>query len=166
MRLTGSTRRRYALTSEWVLAAPVERVWAVLAAPEDWPQWWPYLEAVARVRPGDAQGIGAVWRYVWSSPLHYRLAFDMTTTAVTRPALIEGVASGALCGVGRWQLRGDPTTSYVRYDWLVSAGRRWMRALAPLLAPVFVWSHDRVMAAGARGLARRLGVTLLAQDRR
>jgi len=40
------------------------------------------------------------------------------------------------------------------------AGKRWMNLLAPLLAPVFAWNHDQVMAEGGRGLARHLGVTL------
>jgi hypothetical protein len=43
----------------------------------------------------------------------------------------------------------------------VTTGKRWMNALAPLLAPVFAWNHDQVMAEGGRGLARHLGVTLL-----
>jgi hypothetical protein len=53
----------------------------------------------------------------------------------------------------------------VRYEWVVTTGKRWMTALAPLLAPVFRWNHDQVMAAGGRGLARHLGVTLLACQR-
>lgn len=159
-------QRRYALATEWVLAAPVERIWDVLVAPASWPRWWPYLESVALLQPGDAQGTDAVWRYVWSSPLRYRLTFDMTTAEAKRPEFIEGTASGELCGVGRWRLNAEHGTSRVRYEWNVSAGRCWMRVLAPVLAPVFVWSHDQVMAAGARGLARHLGVTLLAQERR
>jgi hypothetical protein len=40
-----------------------------------------------------------------------------------------------------------------------------MNAGAPLLAPLFVWNHDQVMAEGGRGLARHLGVPLLAHRR-
>ena len=32
------------------------------------------------------------------------------------------------------------------------------------LAPVFAWNHDQVMAAGGRGIARHLGVRLLAYE--
>jgi hypothetical protein len=156
--------RRYALTTEWVLAAPVEAIWDVLAAPEGWPQWWRYLESVALLQAGDAQGNGAVRRYTWSSPLRYRLTFDMTTTAWRRPCSIEGTASGDLCGAGRWRLRRSGETTRVCDEWTVTAGKRWMNLLAPLLAPLFVWSHDEVMRAGGRGLAHRLGVTLLASQ--
>jgi hypothetical protein len=39
-----------------------------------------------------------------------------------------------------------------------------MNALAPLLEPVFRWNHHQVMAEGGRGLAKYLGVRLLAND--
>ena len=41
-----------------------------------------------------------------------------------------------------------------------------MKVLGPLLAPIFEWNHDQVMAEGGRGLARHLGVTLLTYGRR
>jgi len=49
----------------------------------------------------------------------------------------------------------------VRYDWQVLTSRAWMNALAPILAPMFRWNHGEVMAEGARGLARYLGVQQL-----
>jgi uncharacterized protein YndB with AHSA1/START domain len=151
----------YALTTEWVLDAPIEVIYAALSAPETWPRWWRYVEAVALVRKGDAEGIGAVHRYTWSSRLPYRLSFDMETTALARPSRIEGVARGDLSGTGRWDLAAEDRNARVRYTWCVTTGKRWMNALAPLLAPVFAWNHDQVMAEGGRGLARHLGVTLL-----
>jgi hypothetical protein len=151
----------YALTTEWVLDAPIEAIYAALAAPETWPRWWRYVETVALVRKGDAEGIGAVHRYTWSSRLPYRLSFDMETTALARPYRIQAVARGDLTGTGRWDLAAEGRNARVRYTWCVTTGKRWMNALAPLLAPVFAWNHDQVMAEGGRGLARHLGVTLL-----
>lgn len=158
-------RARYALVTQWLLAAPAERIFDALETPEEWPRWWPYVHSVANLARGDAQGIGAVWRYTWSSRLPYRLTFDMTTTRATRPQMIEATAAGDVTGVGRWTLAAAGAASRVRYEWTVATGKRWMRALAPLLAPVFEWNHDAVMAAGGRGLARHLGVTLLACHR-
>ena len=151
----------YALTTEWVLDAPIEAIYAALEAPETWPRWWRYVEAVALVRKGDAAGIGAVHRYMWASRLPYRLSFDMETTALARPHRIQAVALGDLTGTGRWDLTAEDRNARVRYTWRVTTGKRWMNALAPLLAPVFAWNHDQVMAEGGRGLARHLGVTLL-----
>jgi len=56
---------------------------------------WRYVHSPMCVARGDAQDIGAVWRYTWSSRLPYRLTFDMMTTASQRPHRLEGVASGA-----------------------------------------------------------------------
>ena len=160
-----TTPPRYALATEWVLTAPVDRIFDLLTAPQTWPTWWPYVESVERVAAGEADGIGAVWRYTWSSRLPYRLTFDMTTTVSHRPDRLEGTASGELAGVGRWRLARERDAARVRYDWIVATTKRWMNALAPALAPVFAWNHDQVMAAGGRGLAAHLGVTLLAHRR-
>ena len=72
---------------------------------------------------------------------------------------LEGL--GELDGVGTWELMPDGDTTHVRYTWCVDLGSRWMRIAAPLMAPVFRWNHNGVMKAGARGLARHLGVELL-----
>jgi hypothetical protein len=85
----------------------------------------------------------------------------METTALARPFRIEGAARGDLTGTGRWDLATEARNTRVRYTWRVTTAKRWMNALAPLLAPVFAWNHDQVMAEGGRGLARHLGVTLL-----
>lgn len=159
------TRSRYALTTEWVLTSALEPIFDTLTAPETWPAWWRHVESATCIARGDAQGIGAIWRYTWTSRLPYRLTFDMTTTASRRPHRLEGAASGELSGIGRWRLARDGDASRVRYDWIVTTTKRWMNALAPLLAPAFEWNHDQVMAAGGHGLAAHLGVTLVAHRR-
>lgn len=156
-----AVRPRYALTTHWLLDAPAERIFDALIEPQAWPRWWRYVESAVLLRAGDADGIGALRRYTWSSRLPYRLSFDMETTAIARPASIEGVARGELSGTGAWELRGDARGTRVQYEWRVTTGKRWMNVMAPLLAPLFEWNHDQVMAEGGRGLARHLGVTLL-----
>ena len=91
---------------------------------------------------GDALGVGSLRRYTWSSRLPYRLSFNMRTTVVARPTLMEGIASGDLDGNGRWRLESIGDTTRVQYEWTVVVGKPWMRAFAPLLAPVFAWNHD------------------------
>jgi len=149
--------RDYRLVSEWRIGAPIERVWAALVRPQDWPRWWRYVEAAVPLFAGNARGIGARTSYVWSSRLPYRLAFEMRTTRAEPPLLLEAEASGDLEGRGRWLLARGAGATDVRYEWHVRTGKRWMNLLAPLLAPVFVWNHDQVMRAGGRGLAEYLG---------
>ena len=125
---------------------------------EAWPKWWKYVQSVEELEAGDATGLGALRRYTWASRLPYRLSFSMRNTVVNSPHLLEGVAYGELNGMGRWSLSQEGVTTHVQYDWQVSTSRAWMNALAPMLAPLFRWNHAEVMAEGARGLARYLGV--------
>lgn len=161
----GADRARYRLVTEWRIDAPLDALFDALSTPADWPRWWRYVDRVDPIAQADATGIGAVWRYTWSSRLPYRLTFDMTTTRSDRPQTIEGIASGELSGVGCWQLANDGGVSRVRYAWFVDTGKRWMSVAAPLLAPLFAWNHDQVMRAGGEGLARRLGVRFIAHRR-
>jgi len=154
---------RFALATEWSLAADVDRVWSALMNPLAWPRWWRYVRSVVDVAPGDAQGVGAIRRYAWTSRLPYTLVFDMRTTRVERPRLIQGEATGELEGIGRWLLESRGAHTDVRYDWMVDVAKPWMRALAPLFAPAFRWNHHAVMRAGGEGLARFLGTTLASE---
>lgn len=153
---------QYALVTHWHLAAPIHEVWEAIVAVEHWPRWWRYVRAVVELQKGGEDGLGAVRRYTWSSKLPYRLSFEMRVCAVERPLFLEGIASGELNGTGRWYLAPDGDTTHVRYEWTVVTGKRWMNLLAPVLEPAFRWNHNQVMAEGGRGLARHLGVRLLA----
>jgi len=154
-------RNQYALVSDWHLAAPIDTVWEAIHAVEDWPRWWRYVKSVVVLQKGDANGVGAVRRFTWTSRLPYALSFEMRASAVDRPTFMEGIATGELTGRGRWRLEPEGVTTRVRYEWTVETTKPWMNRLAPLLAPAFRWNHGQVMAAGGRGLARHLGVVLL-----
>jgi hypothetical protein len=123
---------------------------------------------VTGLEPGDAEGLGSLRHTRWRSRLPYDVVFDFRTTRVERPHFMEGVATGELDGRGRWRLLEGPGTqgpgTVVLYEWSVRTTRRWMNALAPFARPLFTVNHDAIMRAGGRGLARRLGVELLASD--
>jgi uncharacterized protein YndB with AHSA1/START domain len=152
---------RYEFLTTWCLEAPIERVWEALYESERWPDWWQGVERVQILEPGDAQRVGELSRYTWRSRLPYELEFDMRTTRVERPFLVEGSAQGELSGQGRWRLFEGRGATAVTYEWRVETTARWMNVLAPLARPVFAWNHDVVMRNGGEGLARRLGVRLL-----
>ena len=129
--------RQFDLTTQWQLESAIDCVWDAIVAVEKWPHWWRFVHAVEELEKGDAEGLGALRRYTWSSKLPYRLSFAMRVTAVTRPTYLEGLAVGDLDGSGRWRLVPDGTTTRVYYDWTVVMTKRWMNALAPLLEPAF-----------------------------
>jgi hypothetical protein len=93
--------------------------------------------------------------------MRYRLEFDMRITRVDRPCRMDGAATGELAGIGSWRLYEDGEATAVLFEWRVHTTRWWMNVLAPVAQPLFRWNHDRLMRAGGRGLARRLGAELL-----
>jgi uncharacterized protein YndB with AHSA1/START domain len=149
------------LITDWHIAADIDSVWQALHHPDYWPRWWSYVRAVEKLRSGDAEGLGSVYKIEWSSRLPYTLAFEVETVEVVRYERIRGVARGELNGVGVWELSPDVSSTRVRYTWSVSLVKPWMRRIAPLAAPLFRWNHNAVMRAGALGLARHLNTRLL-----
>ena len=153
--------REYRFLTAWCLEAPIEPIWDALRDSERWPQWWRGVERVVEIEPGAEDGTGQLARYTWRSRLPYELTFDMRSTRLERPHLLEGEASGELAGTGRWRLFDANGATAVLYEWDVSTTRRWMNLLAPIARPIFAWNHDHVMRNGGEGLARLLGARLV-----
>lgn len=152
----------FVLVSRWRIAAPPAAVWGLLADPQGWPAWWPYVRSVRLLRAGSGSGLGSLRRIEWGSALGYGISLDVTTTRIVKQREIEGHAHGDLDGVGLWNIESDAQATLVTYHWAVALRRPWMRLMLPLLRPLFVWNHHAVMLAGARGMARQLAAPLLA----
>jgi len=148
----------YVFVTQWQFVAPVAKVWDEIYQSSRWPEWWPSVQSVTELRKGDKEGVGSIRRYVWRGALPYTLSFDMHTTVVKEYSRLEGIASGELSGRGCWTFSSADAdaSTHVRYDWEVDANKVWMRALAPILRPVFEWNHDYVMEKGRIGLHARL----------
>jgi hypothetical protein len=153
---------RYEFLTTWLLECPRERVWEAIYDQARWPEWWRGVEEVEEVTPGENGGLGSVSRMVWKSLLPYRVEFEVTTTHVERPRMLQADAVGELTGVGRWRLLEEDGATAVLYEWNVATTRPWMNLLAPLARPVFEWNHDWVMSRGGEGIADLLGCRLLA----
>ena len=156
--------RQYSFLTTWLLEAERERVWDAIYDSEAWPRWWRGVERVVEVTPGDENGVDQLGRYTWRSKLPYELTFEMRTTRVERPHLLEGEASGELAGAGRWRLFEQRGVTAVTYEWKVGTTKGWMNLLSPIARPIFEWNHDWVMGNGATGIAQLLGCRLLAAD--
>ncbi len=154
----------YSFLTTWLLESPRQPVWEAIHDQERWPEWWRGVEEAEELEPGAEGDVGSVSRLVWKSFLPYRVEFEVTTTRVEHPHLLEGHARGELEGIGRWRLYEQEGVTAVLYEWDVSTTKPWMNRLAPLLRPVFEWNHDWVMARGGEGLAKLLGTRLLAAD--
>lgn len=121
--------QQFDLVTEWHVDAPIERVWAILMAPEDWPQWWRAVKRVEPIEAGDANGIGAVRRFVWAKALPYTIELKVTATRIEPMRVLEARAEGDLVGVGLWTVTpAADTGTDVCYDWVVELTKPWQRA--------------------------------------
>jgi hypothetical protein len=155
----------YRFLTTWLLDSPVEPVFDAIHDSAAWPDWWEGVRRAELLEEGGEDGVGRLWDFTWRSRLPYDLSFRLRVTRVERPWRLEGDADGELIGRGCWRLYhgGAPGTAVV-YEWDVSTSRAWMNRLAPVARPAFAWNHDAVMRQGGQGLARRLGVPLIAQS--
>jgi hypothetical protein len=153
---------RYRFLTTWLLEASREAAWEVLQDPISWPDWWRGVVRVSELDGGDERRVGSRYRIAWRSQVPYELEFDFTVSRVDPPRSMEGEATGALRGTGHWQLFEQDGVTAVVYEWKVDTTKPWMNLLRPLARPVFEYNHDAVMRWGGEGLARRLGVRLLA----
>lgn len=152
----------YEFLTTWLVAAPRERVWEAIRDPIEWPGWWRGVVSTEALDRGDGMGVGSRYLVRWRSAVPYTVEFEFEVDGVSAPELMTGRAVGELEGTGTWRLFEQAGVTAVTYDWRVRTTRAWMNALAPVARPVFEWNHDWVMARGGEGLARRLGVELVA----
>jgi len=152
----------YRFLTTWLLDAPREDCWDAIWESDRWPEWWRGVVEAVETDPGTPCGVGRRGRYAWRSRIPYPVRFEVLATAVERPTLLAGTASGELEGTGTWRFMEEDGVTAVIYEWNVRTTKPWMNAVAPIAAPVFRWNHDRVMRWGGEGLARRLGCRLLA----
>jgi hypothetical protein len=153
---------RYRFLTTWLLETSCAEAWDVLQDPCGWPGWWRGVVRVHEVDRGDDGRVGSRYRIAWRSRIPYELEFEFTVRGLKKGRCMEGDASGDLSGTGRWRLFEDGGVTAVVYDWDVASTKRWMNLLGPIAHPAFEYNHDLVMRWGGEGLARRLGVRLLA----
>ena len=147
---------RFELLTTWRLEARRQAVWDTLADVHAWPDWWPGLEQVIELEAGDARRVGSRYATTWRGPAGYRVRFEFLVEEVDEPLHMAGSATGDLRGTGVWRLAEEAGATVVTFDWRVDPARGWMRALSPLMRPLVLRGHDRLMDDGGEALARLL----------
>jgi quercetin dioxygenase-like cupin family protein/uncharacterized protein YndB with AHSA1/START domain len=142
--------RKYVFVDEWDVAAPAEAVFELLADARTYPLWWRpvYLEAESDGPPEP----GRESRQHFKGRLPYHLKTRSTITVFERPRLIGADVVGDLRGRGLWTVTPTATGTQVRFDWQVFADKPLLRALTPVLRPLFRWNHGWAIACAQAGL--------------
>jgi len=142
--------REYVFVDEWDVAAPPEAVFDAIADATTYPDWWQpvYID----VETDGPPGLGRVSRQHFKGRLPYHLRTRSTITRYERPASVGADVEGDLRGRGLWTLTAREGGTHVRFDWRVYADRPLLRALTPLLRPLFRWNRAWAIARAREGL--------------
>jgi hypothetical protein len=148
--------RLYTFHSNWELPTSKRDVWQALSAePFSWQDWWPELNDVHDMKRVDGLR-GTTFSCSWRAPMGYRLKSDVTIGKVVDLKQVTLHTDGDIRGsVICWLSETDGHTN-IKIDWQVTTTKTWMKYLAPLLNPLFIYNHHAVMRSGERGLRNYL----------
>jgi uncharacterized protein YndB with AHSA1/START domain len=146
----------FTFLERWILPAAPEMVFAAVADFELYPKWGrpAYLAGSRQGKPGV---VGTTGRLVARGALPYKLKVNCRVTRVVPGRELELTVGGDLEGVQTQIIRPLPDgTSELISDFRCNPRRSLIRALTPLLRPVFFWNHQQAMNPAMAGLARYL----------
>ena len=140
-------RASYSFTASWLTPASVADVAETVLDLERYPEWWPQVQAVAKLGPDTAL-------VLCRSALPYTL--DLVLDAVSREApVLEVAVSGDLDGWVRWTLA--PVDGGTRTDFEQEVAVTGALAVSSYVArPLLRWNHHRMMRGCEEGLRHRL----------
>lgn len=143
----------YRFVADWVVPAPREAVWPLLADATTYPKWWPAVYLSAEVEAGP-QGVAPRrrTRFHTKGASPYHLYWTAVITEVREPELLALRAHGDFEGWGRWTLAPHPVGTPATLEWDINADKPLLRWLSPVARPLFAWNHRWAMARGAEGL--------------
>ena len=155
----GKLVRDYDWQTEWLIDAPLARVYEALTKPEEQDKWWPSMR-VYRVALLAGVPDGRIIEYrVQQAQSVARLVPPFKITGVTaeveKERRLRTVVSGDLVGVLETLFYSRPEGgTRIVFHWYVRVHNPVLNALGFVFEPMFRASHDHVMKEGEAGLQR------------
>jgi hypothetical protein len=147
----------YHFITHWRVAAKIEEVAGVLSDAAALARWWPSVYLDVRVlKPGDERHIGEEVGLYTKGWLPYTLRWRLRIVDSRYPHGFTLDAHGDFRGRGVWTLAQDGPWVDVTYNWKVRAEKPLLRALSPLLKPLFAANHRWAMDRGEESLCLEL----------
>ena len=142
----------YNFVSTWHIRSNTAQVASLIVEPASWTSWWPGLLA-AQVSDVKDTIIGSHISATWRALAGYKIKLTITITGYEPMQLITFASKGDLVGNGSWTIKpdGQGETKMIIL-WNVSTTKTWMNVFAPILKPIFIYSHHHLMQKGEQGL--------------
>jgi hypothetical protein len=152
-----SAANDYHFVTEWRVEGTCGEVADILGDPLALVEWWPsvYLQA-EELEPPNANGVGRRLRVKTKGWLPYTLEWELVVVESRYPVGFTVDAYGDFVGRGVWTFEQDGPFVRVTYDWRIRAEKPLLKALSPVLKPVFEANHRWAMAQGDASLRLEL----------
>lgn len=147
----------YHFITHWRVKGSVKEVADIIADAEGLVRWWPsvYL-GVKKLKEGDERGVGSEYDLYTKGWLPYTLRWSFRVTESRYPYGSTLEARGDFVGRGIWTYEQDGEYVNITYDWKIRADKPLLRAMSPLLKPIFSANHRWAMEMGRESLELEL----------
>jgi hypothetical protein len=148
----------YHFVTHWRVDGTCAEVADLLEDAEELPRWWPsvYLEAIVVERGRGPHGLGDQVSLFSKGWLPYTLRWRYTIIEQNYPYGFTLIARGDFDGRGEWVFKQSGDMVDATYLWDIKAEKPLVRALTPLLRPIFSANHRWAMRMGERSLQLEL----------
>lgn len=154
-------QHHYLFISSWTIGAPRDQLWDMTNEIEGIDCWNNVVFEKVEHGAGP-DGIGDVFRCTFKTKMLFRLSIHLKVVDRRKPNQFTLEVEGPLAGIGTCYMEQteDGQSTLLRCEWKVRLHQSGLRALNPVLRPVYIWSHDRVMDEGVQGVAESLNATV------
>jgi hypothetical protein len=149
----------YRLDVSWKLEAPIEQVWSVIRAWEQWSDWWDMVEELSIIPGEDTSGIGTLMQTKVKTPLPIPILSNAHITQLQPPHLLEYVSEDTIVCITQWNLVTADWGTLIKIKWEIikmnPIARGLLRPFPEALLKEIVFN---ALQSGAKGLASFLDV--------
>ncbi|HLX33301.1 MAG TPA: SRPBCC family protein [Gaiellaceae bacterium] len=146
----------YRFLDQWVVAAPIDRVFDTVGDVLGYERWWTafVIRATGDEAPPEP---GKRTELRVKAYLPYTVNFGLEVIEVEAPRRILSRLSLDFDGTGEWTLEETSEGTVATLDWRPSVNHPLIRHLTPVLRPLFRSNHNWAMRRGERQIREYLG---------
>ncbi|MGV7114772.1 hypothetical protein [Paenibacillus kyungheensis] len=134
-----------------------EQLWELVDHFEDI-DFWQGVSFAKVKQTGDTNGVGDEYECTFRTKMLFKLKILLKVADKSKPNQFKLMVEGPLAGEGTCFLEelDHGQATLIRCVWEVRLDHSMLRMSNPVMRPVYVWSHNKVMDEGVAGVGRHL----------
>lgn len=146
----------YMFHNSWKIHAPVELIWNELINYKKWPAWCEGLESIEPLDQYTNLREGNQIKSMWKGIFPYTITFNAEIRDFILYSFLSFNVTGDLSGKGTCHFLSCQDVTHIHFTWDVSTTKLWMRMSSPLIRPLFIENHNRIMDQGLTGFKKMI----------